>query len=401
MLFLVTGSAAGSGVRLAYQGCKYTCSATVQFTALPGEQNVVTFSAQDSPTVYDVVVKDDGAPLTAGTDCRAIDFHTADCPIYWRDEYPGGERVRLGDGSDRADLSQLTLGASIYGGSGDDTIVGTSEKDYLAGETGRDRLDGGGGRDTVVYTAQHDRVRVDLGSSAPQGVRGSRDLLRRVENVDAHRSPNAVLAGNDMPNDLAAGNGGRVFGRDGNDHLYAGVGGRLHGGAGRDDLEGNYYIPGQGRPRPPRVFGCGSGRDRVDESKLADLVRDTCETIAPDGGSENQFVRLEGRPRSGKSFATLEYGCEIEEGCPLSIVARLGSVRGQVVASHRLFLPYQKAGTTYRHYGLALSPFGESELRRRGHLRVVVFWREGPYRRSPTYTPREGFTTILRRDTSA
>jgi hypothetical protein len=295
------------------------------------------------------------------------------------------------------DMSQLTLGAFVYGGSGDDTIVGTSEKDYLAGESGRDRLDGGGGRDTVVYTAKRDRVRVDLGSSAPQGVRGSRDLLRSVENVDAHSAPNAVLIGNDMPNNLAAGNGGRVFGRGGNDDLYAGVGGRMHGGGGEDELEGNYYIRGQRRSRPTKVFGCGSGRDRVDESKLADLVRDDCDRIAPDGGSENQFVRLDGQPRAGKSFATLEYGCEIDKGCPLSIVARLGSVRGPVVASHRLFLPYQKAGITYKHYQLALSPFGDKELRRRGHLRVVVFWREGPYRTDPAYTRREGFTTILRR----
>jgi hypothetical protein len=395
--FAVTGTATASGVRLAYNDCKYQCDAAVEFTALPGERNVVTFSQFESGDVYDVIVKDEGAPLTAGTYCRAIDVHTADCPIHWGDVFPNGEVVRLGDGNDRVDLSRLGLGASVYGGTGDDVILGTSWKDHLAGEGGRDRLDGGGGRDVARYTARHARVRVDLGSTAPQGARGSRDVLRNVEDVDAVRSPNAVLIGDNRANGLYAGKGGRVHGGGGNDELYAGPKGRLYGGTGKDHLSGNAYVPGHARGNPPRVFDCGPGRDTVDEPRLTDLVRGSCETIALEGEGENRFVRLDDRLKPGASFAALRYGCEIEDGCPLSIRARLGSLHGPVVADRRLFLPYRRGRVTYSRYQLALNAFGERELWRRGRLRAVVFWQEGPYRSGVRYTPRKGFTTILRR----
>jgi Ca2+-binding RTX toxin-like protein len=284
---------------------------------------------------------------------------------------------------------------TIYGQGGDDVLIGGVSSDYLDGGTGLNRLDGGHGVDTAAFTGSSRGLRVDLASTAPQGRAGAADLLRGIENVAAAHAREARISGDAGPNYLSAGRSSRIDGRAGDDDLQIGPGGRMFGGPGSDTLDGGVG-PSPHAPAPARRFECGTGGDDASFMRLDDLVREDCETIDPEGIGANAFVKLVERPRSHESFATLRYGCYIEDDCPLEIVARLGSSRGRVVGVTRVRIPYDRHGVVDHDYELRLNAAGRAVLRTRGRMRVFVYYREGPYGAFPGYTPREGFSAILR-----
>jgi serralysin len=56
-----------------------------------------------------------------------------------------------GDGNDRIEVSSMfSEGAKLYGGAGDDVLIGSAGADTLNGGTGDDHLTGGGGNDLLV-----------------------------------------------------------------------------------------------------------------------------------------------------------------------------------------------------------------------------------------------------------
>lgn len=402
---LVAASAEGAAVGLTYDQCKYECDATVAFTAAKGETNDVSVSvrAVGGSAGDEVLLTDIGAGVSAGRGCRAADPHTVVCGIP-ESVFLVGASISLGDGGDRVDASRLAVPVAASGGGGDDVIVGGLGDDYLDGGSGMNSLDGGGGSDFVSFSAAVRAPRVDLVSPLPQGAPGARNLLRSVENVDASRARDAVVLGDGGPNRLFAGADGHVGGRGGNDSLYTGFGGRIEGGAGADTIDAQLYPP-RGRERPvgrarghrPRVFDCGAGYDHLDETRLGDIVRPSCEATDPDAGSATTFTKLAAHPGASVPLATLRYGCGFGRGCPLEITARIGSAAGPVIALRRVLIPYRRGGIVDHHYALRLSPVGKARLRRRGRIRVVIFYREGPFRGDPVYTPRQGFSMIIRR----
>jgi hypothetical protein len=67
-----------------------------------------------------------------------------------------GVVVQAGAGNDYVDLRTLTMGATVYAGSGDDFVVGTQVADYLVGDDHNDRLFGLAGNDGIYGGSGND-----------------------------------------------------------------------------------------------------------------------------------------------------------------------------------------------------------------------------------------------------
>ncbi len=87
-------------------------------------------------------------------------------------------------GDNRIDLSRVTrsrfahlIGATVHGGAGDDTLVGTSRSDELDGGAGDDRLQGRAGADTLIGGAGRDQLSGGAGIDCLDGG-DDRDTLR-------------------------------------------------------------------------------------------------------------------------------------------------------------------------------------------------------------------------------
>jgi Ca2+-binding RTX toxin-like protein len=87
------------------------------------------------------------------------------------------------------DLNNVLHGATnisnyLYGGDGNDTIVGGNYQDMLGGDAGDDYLDGGAGSDNVVYYCAESAVTVDLSIIGSQNTNGAGwDTLVNIENI--------------------------------------------------------------------------------------------------------------------------------------------------------------------------------------------------------------------------
>lgn len=394
---MVPASAIGSRVAVVSTGdCKYECDSAIAFDASPGERNDVRIAANaDSvPTgTFAFTITDAGAPLTVGSQCVSRGAHSATCTAFNTEVgFFTGFLVHFGRGDHALDASSVSSTVDVWDGPGNNQLRTGSADDTFHVGPGSTYIDGGAGSNTAVFAGAVRRLRVNLASSAMQGGRGVRVALHNIQNVEAVRASGAVLRGNAGPNSLEAGAGSWVYGGRGKNELYAGSGGHLFGGPGADELSGDAHDRG-----PPRVFSCGSPQNLVFDTKTTDIVRANCQTVNADGGSLNQFVKLVGRPRPNQPFAILEYGCETQDNCPVSLIARAGSLSGPVVALRRFYVRYAHRYTTYRRYALRLNAAGRAELRHLGRLRVVLYYEQGPYRSGVKFTPPVGFTTILHR----
>ncbi|MGW0821996.1 calcium-binding protein [Streptomyces sp. NPDC002845] len=232
-------AAAGQANRLAI-------SAEVEVRGDFEEYYVLTFS-----DVVDIAI---GPNAAAWDDCvhpSEADHTVVQCAV----EIPLGSDdsdiydVHLGDGDDTATMdADNTAYASIYGGAGNDVLVGSAWS-VLYGGSGNDRIRGGGGvwglgsfggpgNDTLICR------------SACHGGTGDDKLSGGTEGIE-----NTMYgdAGND-----------KLYGWAGNDVLYGGKGhDKLYGGKGNDTLWGNsgndvLY----GGPGADALSG-GPGRDKV------------------------------------------------------------------------------------------------------------------------------------------
>lgn len=113
----------------------------------------------------------------------------------------------------------------LRGGAGDDRLFGRGGRDLLFGEgNGRDRgsdlIDGGAGTDTAAWSERDYGVSVDL-ARGTAGARDEHDRLRDVEDVEGTFGDD-VLAGDRRGNRLNGHAGGDRFdGRGGNDVIVA------------------------------------------------------------------------------------------------------------------------------------------------------------------------------------
>jgi len=306
--------------------------AYVELHGAPGEWNAVTVTGRREA----LVIRDAGAPLTAGPGCRALDAHTAEC----RSSYPPLKRVQLHgeDGDDVLVDAAPGISGTLIGGPGDDELrgddwqsqdggegadrlVGGARADTLQGGAGPDEvhagkgpdrvlgdpagaqgwadvLDGGAGADTVSYEGRATAVTVDLEATAPQGGPGEGDLLSGFESATGGDGAD-LLRGTDGRNTLVASNGDDVLvGRGGPDYMLGSPGDdRLEGGPGDDWLDGaggsDTYVGGPGNDRlvlflswywdadddARAAVSCGRGRDLVDDPDGHTLLPRDCELI--------------------------------------------------------------------------------------------------------------------------
>jgi len=166
------------------------------------------------------------------------------------DTYYGIEDVM---GSQFHDLLAGTADAnSLWGGLGNDTILGRGGQDYLYGGEGDDWLDGGtdgdwldggAGEDWITYAASAAGVTVNMALSTTTGANkggdAAGDMFINIENVDGSAF-NDIITGDAGDNKLW-GNGGfdQLAGGAGNDQLLGGDGNdQLRGGTGADYLDG-------------------------------------------------------------------------------------------------------------------------------------------------------------------
>ena len=227
----------------------------------------------DSNRPATLVLRDDGAPVQAGTGCTAIDEHTAACvadyafvdagdgddivtlrPGVGDDQYGrytpyvrGGEGADVltgtgelagGPGNDTLTCPEPCAGSALAGGSGDDVLRGGGGPDVLSGDgdgpayinrisrtltetgsVGNDRIDGGGGRDRLSFDGRVAGVRVDLAAGTATGAGGERDTLAGIEDVLGSNGADLLLG--DAGDNQIEGDAGddRVSGRGGDDHL--------------------------------------------------------------------------------------------------------------------------------------------------------------------------------------
>lgn len=236
----------------------------------------------------------DSAGLTAGPGCTSLGANAASCP----EEVGGfpaihGVSVGGSSGADRLTVSSigpaavvhggLVTATGIFGGGGDDIIVGSPFVDRIQGDDGNDLLDPDGGVDmdnadplpgnfdsvagkdgvdTVTYARRPASQPVVADMSGGRGEDGldvenvigtpGNDTIigyRKTASVrgDEFESAKASTFIGGAGNDLLAGNTGadRLSGEAGNDRLFGGTEkDRLAGGPGRDRCVG-----GAGRDR--------------------------------------------------------------------------------------------------------------------------------------------------------
>ena len=285
----------------------------------PGEANDLSVSTRDG-----IVVRDGGAPLTAGAGCQAqgdggvrcgsavevsevdVDGGDSNDRIVFDDALPG--RLHGGAGDDvitvPGDAHRTGVVSNLYGDDGDDVLSGTGSldggpdsdrltggpgSDSLAGGPGSDVIDGGAGRDRVSFGEDTAPVVVDL---ADPGLDGG-DRLTGIENV-VGSSGDDRIAGDGGANSLTGGPGRDVIeGRGGDDLLDGELGDdRVDGGAGEDAVNGggghdrlrggtgdDELYPSSFRPSDAAIVSCGSGDDRVSSPPRGMLLPRDCERV--------------------------------------------------------------------------------------------------------------------------
>jgi hypothetical protein len=224
------------------------------FAAAPGEANDLVITAGTESNV----VKDAGAPLTAGPGCQSKPDGSAECGL-------GAAviAVELGDMSDRLTLigslpSEVSAGAGVdelHGGAGDDVFRGDAGDDRLGGNDGKDTLIGADGADVLAGGEGDDSLEGGAGNDALTGANG-----------------NDTLTAGDGNDTLA--------GENGNDRLEGGKGAdSFNGGAGADVLLGG---GGEFKGTREKRIRCGAGDDSLTAGPADPFVGD-CERI--DGAS--------------------------------------------------------------------------------------------------------------------
>ena len=147
--------------------------------------------------------------------------------------------VDLGEGTGKGGHAEGDMIVNI------ENVIGSKYGDFLAGDTGANRLDGGAGADTVSYAGSDRGVIVYLSEGTGKRGHAEGDTIVRVENVLGSNYGD-VLGGDNDANRLAGGGGNdRLSGRGGDDVLEGAAGAdRLLGGAGVDTV--SYAGSGRG-----------------------------------------------------------------------------------------------------------------------------------------------------------
>ena len=154
---------------------------------LQGEAGADTLIGGAGDDLLDGTTDADDAPDTVAETIDADAFVTdATLTGLGTDTLMGVELVVItgGPGNNRFDASARTVGGvSLFGGGGNDTLIGTAFGDALDGQGGNDSLVGGDGDDVLLGGAGNDTLRGGLGDDTLTGALGN-DLLVGQTGVD-------------------------------------------------------------------------------------------------------------------------------------------------------------------------------------------------------------------------
>jgi RTX calcium-binding nonapeptide repeat (4 copies) len=321
----------------------------VHFTAAPGETNAVTIVAADpeakpkpgTPTV--VIVRDTGAPLSAGADCTPVDANTASCKLHpWEEGqtvncghdcwqpvpetvWTDAERVELGDANDSFSSSiggpiAQAWAIELDAGSGADTIATGPGADQITPGPGDDTISPGEGGNRVIADPRPDgNDTINVASTSSVLV----DDSARTEplHLDGHvlgaageadtinvTTPSVIEVRGGSADDEFTSFGERLDGGPGNDKLTGSPGeDHIYGGLGDDTIEG-----GAGRDW---LYG-GGGDDLVDGGAGDDVIEER-EELRPDGkggGTSTGNDTIDGG--EGDDYILAGYGGDTIEGGP-------------------------------------------------------------------------------------
>jgi len=182
----------------------------------------------------------------------------------------------LVDGGDGNDTIVTGRGNDqVSGGNGNDVIVGGSGNDALCGDGGNDVIHGGLGDDTLFGETGNDKLFGDAGNDLLLGGDGNDFLFGSIGNDELYgQAGNDQLYG-DPGNDIVVGGDGndKLFGSTGRDILIGGQGSdTLYGEAGDDILIGGSTANDENREALEAILAewnsSNSYNDRVDNIRL-------------------------------------------------------------------------------------------------------------------------------------
>jgi Ca2+-binding RTX toxin-like protein len=381
---------------------------SVAFTAAPGEANRATLMSEGN----DLVIHDDGAPVSAGPGCTQRDEHTATCPAADIDYVD----LDAGDGNDSlaTTLPSARTRSILNGGAGDDVLDGGPGADQLDGGGGIDTLRGGPGDDELVdgdgghpdgdvldgglgvdalsYSERDAPVSVDLAA----GTSAEADRIAGIDNLTGGRGDD-VLAGDHGPNEITGLSGAdTIRGNDGDDRLDGGntrhssrtpegLNGddRLAGDGGNDvllDTSGaNAFDGGSGDDqlmvwsRAPDQVACGDGFDTVQvafedtapEAYGPDAFASDCELATLGDATHGGTTTLRPAPTLSRSgVVTVRLGCTTGHPCRAHVAVGLPARPFHAFARRTIRL---RGPTTAR---LAVGRRAARRLRAAGHIEL-------------------------------
>jgi len=196
----------------------------------------------------------------------------------------GFDTLKGGEGNDK-----------LYGGSEIDTLQGGSGDDKLYGNEGADKLDGNSGNDTLYAGSGNDTLEGGSGNDKLHGQTGNNTLKGGSGNDTLHGGSGDETLYGEWGNDTLIGNAGHdfLYGGSGNDTLKGGSGhDRLYGGLGNDTLKGDSgddtLVGGWGND----VILGGDGFDHLDEPVQGEVfLSDNSLVITiSNGDTESDFL---------------------------------------------------------------------------------------------------------------
>ncbi|MDX2391027.1 hypothetical protein NJL88_13360 [Streptomyces sp. DK15] len=196
---------------------------TLLVTAGQGVANEITVRREGSV----VIVSDTAAGVRAGTACESRSPGSAACPL------PTVVQAYGQDGDDSITVSpNLDAPATLYGGSGKDTLSGGPHADRLVGDEppgflgsaaatpGNDTINGGPGNDTIFGLGGNDTISGGPGNDTLNGNEGNDTLNGNTGNDTlTGEAGNDTLNGDEGIDTLVT-----TDGINGNDSLDGGIG---------------------------------------------------------------------------------------------------------------------------------------------------------------------------------
>ncbi|TAF12533.1 MAG: calcium-binding protein, partial [Alphaproteobacteria bacterium] len=263
------------------------------------------------------------------------------------------------EGSSESDIYLITdqgfelignaLSNYMQGGGGDDHISSGAGNDILVGGLGNDILDGGTGSDTANYSADANRLVINLETGVAKG-NGS-DTLISIDNVIGGRASDNII-GNDSNNEITSGAGNDVVNAGGGDDLIVGGDGAgndtYNGGTGIDTIKYTSAKSGitvnlsASKDQAKSTLsadkaGIGvdqlSGIENIIAGKYDDLLTGNSADNLIDGGSGTSIDKIDGSSGTDTvSFASLVASSASASGVTLNLASAKDS-NGYVTAS--------------------------------------------------------------------